>query len=96
MHIRKSHNRLKKYDAVFDDGTVTSFGGVHADGTPYGDYTTGTTDQQREAYIARHSAMEDFDNYKSAGSLSYWILWNTRDINKNLNIYRKRFNLSSK
>ena len=96
MHIIKSRNKLKKYDAIFDDGTIVSFGGVHPDGRPYGDYTTGTSDAQREAYIARHSAMEDFNKYKTAGSLSYWILWNTRDIEKNLNIYRKRFNLSIK
>ena len=94
MKLEKSKNPLKKYDAVFDDGRRISFGGVRRDGTPYDDYTLGASDQKREAYLKRHSAMEDFENPYTAGSLAAWILWgSTRSVQKNLDAYRKHFHL---
>ena len=92
--MRKSENPRKKYDAVFDDGRVVSFGAIHPDGRPYIDYTTGATDSQRERYLARHRHREDWDDPYSPGALSARILWGeSRSLQANLNAYRKRFRL---
>lgn len=74
-----------------------------ADGTPYADYTTSGTDQQRTNYLSRHkkdldtplkeSKIHDDELYLIApGMLSYYILWGEhRDIKKNIREYKKRF-----
>jgi len=59
----------------------------------YSDYTLGATDGQRLAYIARHDARENFNDPLTAGSLSRWILWETRDLEENIKLFKKRFNV---
>lgn len=51
------------------------------------------TEQDRQAYIARHRVRENFANPTSAGALSRYILWHTRSLRQNVADYRKRFNL---
>jgi len=56
-------------------------------------YTNGATKLQRENYLKRHKVRENW-NKINAGSLSALILWgNSRDIQKNLNDYLKKFNI---
>ena len=74
-----------------------------ADGTPYADYTTTGTDQQRTNYLSRHkhdldtplreAKIHDDELFLIApGMLSYYILWgNDRDIKKNIREYKKSF-----
>lgn len=94
LRIVPSENRLKKYDAVFSDGKVVSFGGRREDGTPYDDYLNSGNRMKREAYIARHRVEEDWTNPYTAGTLSRYLLWgNSRSLSKNLAEYRKRFSV---
>jgi hypothetical protein len=59
----------------------------------YGDYTLGTTDEQKKSYIARHKNNEDWtiSGYSSAGFWSRWILWNKRTIPESIKDIHKRF-----
>lgn len=97
LTIVRSHNPLKKWDAVFDDGHHTktvSFGAIRENGIPYTDYTMGADDETRKRYITRHTGKEDWSDYKSAGALSRWILWgNYRSIRKNIQVYKNKFGL---
>ena len=87
-----------KYIATFErDGrtNTTKFG---AKG--YKDYTIyyktegkAEADMRRKAYIARHSASEDFTNPMSAGALSRYILWEKPTITAAISAFRKRFNI---
>ena len=89
MKIRKSLNPKKKFDAIFDDGEVVSFGAAG-----YTDYTLGASETQRDRYIARHRVAEQWNDPRSPGALSRYILWgDSRSIQQNLKSYRKRFNL---
>ncbi len=89
IKIVPSIKKDKKYDAHFSDGTVTHFG---AKG--YSDYTIHKDRERRARYIKRHSANENFDAFKTAGSLSLWILWGpSTSLRENIRIYKKRFNL---
>jgi hypothetical protein len=49
---------------------------------------------KRENYIKRHQVREDWTEV-NAGSLSRYILWgDSKKINKNLNSYLERFNIT--
>jgi hypothetical protein len=89
MEIYESDKRGKRLVALFEDGNYTYFG--LEGGMTYIDHGD---KEMRKNYIARHKVNEDWDDYKSAGSLSRWILWGaSTDINKNIRSYIRRFKL---
>ena len=89
IKIVPSVKKDKKYDAHFSDGTVTHFGA-----RGYSDFTIHKDRERRRRYIQRHSANENFDAFKTAGSLSLWILWGpSTSLKENIRFYKKRFNL---
>lgn len=91
VRVVPSANRLKKYDAVFED-RVVSFGGRRENGVPYDDYLNSGNRMKREAYIARHRVSENWTDPYAAGTLSRYILWgDSRSLSKNLAAYRRRF-----
>ena len=52
------------------------------------------TDQDKKAYIARHSVRENFNDPMSAGALSKHILWgDSKNIKNNIKDFKKKFNL---
>ena len=57
------------------------------------DYTKHKDDERKDLYLARHRANENWEDYKTAGSLSRYILWNKPTISASFNDYLKRFNL---
>ena len=87
MKIRLSDRKGKKWVAEFKDGTKTHFGA-----TGYGDYTLGATEDQRKRYIARHSN-EDHTDPKKAGTLSRFILWEYKSMQKAITEYKKKFGI---
>ena len=90
----KSPNAKKKWRAVFtdEDGheTHTDFGDATME-----DYTQHKNPLRRENYLTRHRAREDWNDYKSAGSLSRHLLWgNSTSLQQNIASFRRRFSLS--
>ena len=78
-----------KYQAVFDDGTVTKFGY-----RPMEDYTQHHDKERRRLYRLRHKKDLETGDPRRAGFLSYYILWGfSTDIHKNIVDYKRRFNL---
>jgi len=89
MEIYDSDKAGKRFVAVFDDGSETYFG--LDTGMTYIDHGDKT---MRKNYLARHRVNEKWNDYKSAGALSRWILWGaSTDIHKNIASYKTRFNL---
>lgn len=89
MFIKQSTRKGKRYMAVFHDGTTIHFGQVG--GSTYIDHGD---EAKRSAYIARHRVNEDFNNPKTAGSLSRWLLWgDSTSLSKNLSAFKSRFNI---
>ena len=78
----------KKYRAYFNDETYTDFG---AKG--YDDYTIHNNDLKKINYLKRHSKNEDWNNPKTAGALSRWILWNETTLQDSIKDYKKRFRI---
>lgn len=93
MVIEKGTAKNKKLKAIFYDGDkkikTTQFGDNR-----YGDYTLTKDKEQRKRYITRHKKDLSKGNYKSAGHLSYYILWGaSTDREKNIQAYKRRFKL---
>ena len=82
----------KRYKAVFydDDGNkikTTQFGDKR-----YNNYTIHKDDKRKELYRKRHHK-DNIDDPMSAGSLSWWLLWNKPTIEQSVRDYKKRFNI---
>lgn len=92
MKLKPSTRKNKKYMAIFDDGTVTHFGGLG-----YQDYTTyykkdpSLARSKRNQYIRRHGATESWKDPKAASTLSRYILWEKPQIKNALAAYKRKF-----
>ena len=91
--LERADDGKHKWVGVFtdDDGkeTRTKFG---AKG--YSDFTQHGDRLRRESYLKRHRTSENWSDYKSAGSLARWILWDSTSLQQNLASFRRRFSLS--
>lgn len=88
VSIKKSTRSEKKYMATFNDGTVTHFGAAGMS-----DYTKHKDYERKQRYINRHRKRENWNDPKTAGALSRWILWNKESLRSSITDYKKRFNL---
>ena len=91
--IRKSHNRMKKWDAVFEtpEGTTKT---VPFGQRGYSDFTKHKNVTRRNRYIERHARMrEDWTDPATPGALSRWILWNKPGFRASVADYKRRFKL---
>jgi hypothetical protein len=89
MKLKPANDGKHKYIAEFKDGTHTRFGAVGMD-----DYTKTHDKEQRERYRTRHRANENWNDPKSAGALSRFILWgDSTSIQANKSAYENRFNV---
>jgi hypothetical protein len=86
MRLVPSKKEGKKWDAVFDDGKVVSFGAAG-----YEDYTMHRDEERRERYRKRH-AKDLGEDVRTPGYLSYYVLWgDSTSRQKNLLDYQRRF-----
>jgi len=93
MVVEKGTAKNKKLKAIFYDGDkkikTTQFGDNR-----YEDYTQHKDKSRRAKYRDRHKKDLEKGDYKSAGYLSYYILWGastSRD--KNIKAYKRRFKI---
>lgn len=92
LKIVKSHNKDKKYDAVFDNDGRTKTVSFGASGMS--DYTKHHDKERRERYLKRHKVNEKFNDPMTAGSLSRWILWgDSTSLQENIKKFKNKFNL---
>ena len=97
LYVCPSKSKTKKFVATFelDSGKFkrVSFGSKgYSDFTGEAATQEPTTEDQKKSYIARHSK-DRLTDPLSPGALSMYILWSSRDINKAIRDYRKRFKL---
>jgi hypothetical protein len=88
LSITKSDRKGKKYVAKFDDGTQTHFGA-----SGYDDFTITKNEEQKQRYLDRHRKNENWGDFKSAGSLARYILWNKPTLAESIKDFKNRFNL---
>ena len=86
VKLETANDGKHKYTAIFSNGHKTKFGQYGAS-----DYTIHKDKKRRELYRARHQKdLETNDPYR-AGYLSFWLLWNTPSLDKNVREYNKKF-----
>jgi hypothetical protein len=88
LSIKPSTRAGKKYVATFDDGTTTHFGA-----SGMSDFTKNRDEERKQRYLDRHRPNENWNDPKSAGALSRWILWNKRTLRDSIADYKRRFRL---
>ena len=93
VKITKSTNSGKKLMAVFFDDSGKKIKTTHFGASGMSDYTKNKDDERKKLYLARHKANENWDDYKSAGSLSRYILWNKTTLSASIADYKTKFNL---
>jgi hypothetical protein len=90
--IKKSTQPKKKYMAVFTDNgkkvKTTHFGSAGMS-----DFTKHKDEERKKRYLDRHRKNENWNDYKSAGSLSRYILWNKTTLRASIADYKRRFKL---
>jgi len=94
MIIQKGTAKNKKFKAIFYDGDkkikTTQFGDNR-----YQDYTQHKDKERRSKYLERHKKDLSKGDYKSAGYLSYYLLWgDSTSLNTNIKKYKKMFKLT--
>lgn len=96
MNVRRSSNPHKKFVAIFGDGTRIHFGGKGCmDYTLY--YTKEGKDianAKRRSYLKRHRVRENWNDPKSPGALSRWLLWEEPTLPKAIKKFKKRFGIT--
>jgi len=83
-----ANDNKHKYVAVFNDGQHVPFGAAG-----YEDYTMHGDKERKKLYLKRHKKREDWNDPKSAGALSRYILWNKPTLEASIKDYVKRFNM---
>ncbi len=98
MYVKFSTSKRadKKYTAQFfdDDGDIvktTHFGQKGAS-----DMTKHQDTERKTRYLNRHKKNENWNDFKSAGSLSRYVLWNKPTLKSSIDDYVKVFNLKLK
>ena len=99
VEIKKSNQPKKKLMAIFYDRNkkikTTHFGSApNKDFTIYSKENKKLADERKKLYLDRHRERENWNDFKSAGSLSRYILWNKSTIEASKKDYAKRFNLT--
>jgi len=93
VQLKKSEIDTKKYTAVFYDDNRNKIKTTHFGASGYSDYTKHGDEERKKRYLERHRNSENWADYKSAGSLSRYILWNKTSVSGSYNDYIKKFKL---
>ena len=89
VQFYRAKDGVHKLVAKFDDGQLVPFGAFG-----YDDFTQTGDKAQKRRYLARHKAREDWNDPKSAGALSRYILWGpTTSIEENIKRFVKKFRM---
>ena len=91
MNIIKPSERKKKIGAIINGSKTVSFGGVKENGKPYSDCTQHRNEQRKYLYSQRHKKNEQWDNPKTAGFYSRWILWEKPTLKEAVSNVNKKF-----
>ena len=86
--IKKSNKKGKKFMATFDDKKT-----IHLGSAGMSDFTIHKDPKRKQRYLKRHQARENWNDPKTAGALSRWILWNKTSLKESIDDYKKRFNI---
>jgi hypothetical protein len=91
VKISKSTRSEKKMMAVFYKDNV-KIKTVHFGNVGYEHYSMHKDEERKKRYLERHKK-ENWNDYMTAGSLAYHILWSYTSIKKAQKAYAQKFGL---
>ena len=104
MILSRTHRANEFYDNKYKDINKYYITEKHyhlannAGGKIFGDENIYNTihdeDARKKRYLDRHRKRENWNDFKSAGSLSRYILWNKKTLDASIADYKKKFNLT--
>jgi len=94
VQLKKSEIEGKKYTAIFYDDDRKKIKTTHFGLKNASHFTIHKDEERKQRYLDRHRANEDWNDYKTAGALSRWLLWAKPTISASYNDYLKKFGLS--
>ena len=95
MVIEKGTAKNKKLKAIFYDDKGKKIKTTQFGDDRYEDYSQHKDKERRSKYLTRHKKDLAKGDYKSAGYLSYYILWGaSTNLNTNIKQYKKMFKLN--
>ena len=89
--LQKSTAVGKKYKMVFYDMMRKKIKTIQFGAEGYTDFTRGADIQQKMNYISRHKNNENWNDPQTAGTLSYFLLWNKTSLSASYKDFRSRF-----
>jgi len=88
--IKPSTNPKKKLMAIYSEPKKT----IHFGAAGMSDYPQNKDDARKKRYLDRHRKREDWNDPRTAGALSRWILWNKPTRRASISDFKRRFSLS--
>ena len=85
--IKPSHLENKKFDAVIDGGRKTIPFGAKG----FSDMTQHKNEARKNKYIDRHKKRENWNDPRTAGFYSRWLIWNKPTLSESIKDTNKRF-----
>ena len=82
----------KRYKAVFYDRNKKKVKTIQFGDKRYDNYTIHKDDKRKELYRKRHYR-DNIDDPMSAGSLSWYLLWNKKTLEASIKEYERRFGM---
>jgi len=80
-------NESKRFRAYFSDGTITKFGQTNP---KKGTFLDHQNKELKKNYIKRHLKDLETNDYKRAGYLSLFLLWNKPTLKDSMNDFNRR------
>ncbi len=94
VSVKKSTRDGKKFMAIFSDSESNRTKTVHFGARGMSDYTIHKDDDRKKLYLNRHKKNENWNDPRTAGALSRWILWNKTTFRESLSDFKRRFKLN--
>lgn len=85
--VEEVNEKNKRFKAYFSDGTMTKFGQTNP---KTGTFIDHQDKKLKSNYIKRHIKDLKTNDYKRAGYLSMFLLWNKENLTDSLHDYNRR------
>ena len=82
----------KRFKIIFYDREMRKVKTTQFGDKRYDNYTIHKDDKRKELYRKRHHK-DNIDDPMSAGSLSWWLLWNEPTLEASIKEYERRFGM---
>ena len=91
VQFYKANDDIHKYIAVFDN----PYQRVPFGAFGYEDFTQHGDSYRKKLYLNRHRKRENWNDPRTAGALSRWILWGpTTSLEENIRRFKHKFNIN--